>query len=228
MSRALDPLDRRGFLSEMALTGAALSAGTLLPGGTAPGGEAKPAAPPPHFDRKIKVGIVGCGGRGSWIANLFHKHGGYQFVAAADYHQERAVKTGTALGAAAEKCFGGLSGYRRLMESGVEAVILETPVYFFPEHWPAAVEAGLHVYMAKPVAADVPGTMKIGAAGRQATQKKQGLPGRLPDAPAPAEPGSRPRVRGQRWANCKWSIPPDWPAAAGSPIRRWAPASRIA
>lgn len=179
MSRAIDPLDRRGFLSEMALTGAALSAGALLPGVAAPAAddkpaaEAKPAAPPPHFDRQIKVGIVGCGGRGSWIANLFHKHGGYQFVAAADYHQERATKTGAALGVAPDKCFAGLSGYRRLMESGVEAVILETPVCFFQEHAPAAVEAGLHVYMAKPVAADVPGTMKIGAAGRQATARKK-------------------------------------------------------
>ena len=59
------------------------------------------------------------------------------------------------------------------MESGVEAVALETPPYFFPEHARAAVEAGLHVYMAKPVAVDVPGALEILAAGKRATEKKQ-------------------------------------------------------
>ena len=94
-------------------------------------------------------------------------------MAAADYFQEHADATGTALGVARARCFSGLSAYKRLMESGVEAVILETPSYFFPEHAAAAVEAGLHVYMAKPVAADVPGTLKIGALGKTATEKKQ-------------------------------------------------------
>ena len=54
----------------------------------------------------------------------------------------------------------------RLIESGVEAVALETPPYFFPEHAQAAVDAGLHVYMAKPVAVDVPGCLTIEAAGK--------------------------------------------------------------
>ena len=39
---------------------------------------------------KIKLGLVGCGGRGNWIANLFMQHGGYEFVAAADYFPDRA------------------------------------------------------------------------------------------------------------------------------------------
>ncbi|MBN1341060.1 MAG: hypothetical protein JXQ73_00165 [Phycisphaerae bacterium] len=55
--------------------------------------------------------------------------------------------------------FSGLSGYKKLIESGVEAVALETPPYSFPEHTRAAVEAKLHVYMAKPVALDVSGCL---------------------------------------------------------------------
>ena len=129
---------------------------------------------PPPAQRKIKVGLVGCGGRGSWIAGLFKQHGGYEFVAAADYFQDRAEKTGTSLGVDKSKCFSGLSAYKRLIESGVEAVILETPPYFFPEHAAAAVEAGLHVYMAKPVAVDVPGAVKIGGAGQDGRRRRSG------------------------------------------------------
>jgi predicted dehydrogenase len=135
--------------------------------------QAKAASTPARIDRKLKVGIVGCGGRGSWIAGLFQEHGGYQFVAAADYFPDRAEKTGASLGAEKSKCFSGLSGYKRLIESSVEAVILETPPCFFPQHAAAAVEAGLHVFMAKPVAVDVPGTLEIGTLAETAAKRKQ-------------------------------------------------------
>ena len=159
---------RRQFLGDAAATAAAASAiGASLVRA------AEPSPPADAAKRKIKVGIVGCGGRGSWIAGLFNQNGGYQFVAAADYFQERAEAAGKTLGVDRSKCFSGLSAHKRLIESGVEAVILETPPYFFPEHAAAAVEAGLHVYMAKPVAADVPGTLKIGALGQLAARKKQ-------------------------------------------------------
>lgn len=158
-------MNRRGFLGRMAAAGAVLTAEPLL--------EAQESKDAAKIDRKIKAGLVGCGGRGSWIAGLFRQHGGYEFVSAADYHADRAEKTGTALGVDKAKCFSGLSGYKRLIESGVEAVILETPPYFFPEHAEAAVAAGLHVYMAKPVAVDVPGTLKIGELGKAAAQKKR-------------------------------------------------------
>ncbi|MGA2034152.1 MAG: Gfo/Idh/MocA family oxidoreductase [Thermoguttaceae bacterium] len=163
-----ETLPRRQFLNNVA--SAAASASVLGAGLAA---AAEQAAPRAALERKIKVGIVGCGGRGSWIAGLFKQHGGYEFVAAADYFPDRAEKTGTSLGADKAKCFSGLSAYKRLIQSGVEAVILETPPYFFPEHAAAAVEAGLHVYMAKPVAVDVPGTLAIGAAGKAATEKKR-------------------------------------------------------
>ena len=93
--------------------------------------------------------------------------------AVADYFQEAADKCGDALGVADGRRFSGLWGYRKLIHSGVEAVALEVPPGFFPEQAAAAVEAGLHVYMAKPVAVDVPGCLSIAAAGKRATHKRQ-------------------------------------------------------
>lgn len=157
-------LPRRTFIQQATAAGIALTTTAV---------QAQIASPPAMIQRKLKVGLVGCGGRGSWIAGLFKEHGGYEFIAAADYFPQRADKVGTSLGAQRRRCFSGLSAYKRLIESGVEAVILETPPYFFPEHAAAAVEAGLHVYMAKPVAVDVPGTLKIGMLGKAASAKNQ-------------------------------------------------------
>ena len=165
MDQTVHTMNRRSFLTQMAATGAALTAGPLL--------KAQDPDATGKFDHKIKLGIVGCGGRGSWIANLFKQHGGYEFIAAADYFQQRSDKAGAALGVEKSKCFSGLSGYKRVIDSGVEAVVLETPPYFFPEHAQAAVGAGLHVYMAKPVAVDVPGVFKISELGKKATEKKR-------------------------------------------------------
>ncbi len=162
-------IGRRQLLGQMATVGAAMAAANMLQAAE----PAKTDAPPPKFDRKIRVGIVGCGGRGSWIAGLFKEHGGYDFVGVADYSEAVAQRVGPTLGADKSKCFSGLSAYKKLIDSGIEAIILEVPPYFFPEHAAAAVAAGLHVYMAKPVAVDVPGTLKIGAMGETNTQKKK-------------------------------------------------------
>ena len=124
-------------------------------------------------ERKIKLGLVGCGGRGSWLAGLFQQNTGYQMHAVADYFQEAADKCGDALGVARGRRFSGLSGYKKLLDSDVKAVALEVPPGFFPEQAAAAVAAGVHVYMAKPVAADVPGCLAIAAAGKRATEKRQ-------------------------------------------------------
>jgi myo-inositol 2-dehydrogenase/D-chiro-inositol 1-dehydrogenase len=167
------PLTRRDFLASMAAASATASlSGTLL---------ADEAA------RTVKLGIVGCGGRGGWIAGLFKKHGGYEMHAVADYFQTVADKSGEKLGVDKARRFSGLSGYKKLIESGVEAVALITPPYFFPEHAVAALDAGLHVYMAKPVAVDVPGCLAIRAAGKKATANKQCF---LVDYQIPTEPAN--------------------------------------
>lgn len=130
--------------------------------------EAKPAT-----QRKLKIGLVGCGGRGSWIGKLFLEHGGYELHAVADYFPEVVEAYGNAVGVDKSRCFSGLSGYKKVIDSGIEAIVLQTPPCFFQEHAIAAVEAGLHVYMAKPGAVDVPGCLRIEAAGKQATQKQR-------------------------------------------------------
>ena len=121
--------------------------------------------------RKVKLGIVGCGSRGAWMAGLFAAHGGFEIRAVADYFADVSVACGATLGVPKERCFSGLSGYKRVIESGIEAVVLETPPYFCPEQAAAAVAAGLHVFAAAPVAVDVPGALRMAELAKAATAK---------------------------------------------------------
>src|SRR3954449_1006474 len=82
-------------------------------------------AAPPALTRKVKLGVVGLGGRGRWIADLFRQHGGYDIHAAADYFPQVVEEQGAALGVDPARRFSGLSGYKRLIESGIEAIALE-------------------------------------------------------------------------------------------------------
>jgi predicted dehydrogenase len=152
---------RRDFLRQSAL--AAPLAATAW-------AQASPAAEP--SGRKIKLGLIGCGGRGTWLCDLFQKHGGYVLHAVADYFPEQAEKTGERFGVDKARRFTGLSAYRKLLASGVEAVAVVNVPRFHPEHGAAAIEAGCHVFAAKPVAIDVPGAERVRAAGKLATQKK--------------------------------------------------------
>ncbi len=122
---------------------------------------------------RIKTGVIGLGGRGAWIARHLREHGGYEITAVADYFDEVVQEVGAELGVAQERRFSGLNGYKRLVDSQVEAVFCETPPYCFPDHVAEAVTAGCHVYVAKPLGCDVPGCLKIAAAAKQATANKQ-------------------------------------------------------
>jgi predicted dehydrogenase len=169
-SAASDPspaISRRAFVAAAASAPLLAALPALEAEGPAP--EAKPA----DLKRKIRLGLIGCGGRGSWIAQLFRKHGGYEMWAVADYFPEVADRGGEALGIDKARRFSGLSGYQKLIAAGVEAVAIEVPPYFIPQHAQAAAEAGLHVYMAKPVAVDAPGCLMIEAAARQASGKQR-------------------------------------------------------
>jgi len=121
---------------------------------------------------KVNLGLIGCGGRGTWIAELFQQHGGYNVVAVADYFQDRTDSAGEKLGVPAANRFPGLSGYKKLLEK-VDAVAIESPPYFHPEQAAAAVEAGRHTYVAKPIAVDVPGCHSIGESGKRAAKNKR-------------------------------------------------------
>ena len=121
---------------------------------------------------KVDLGLIGCGGRGAWIAELFQQHGGYNLVAAADYFPDRVNEVGNKFQLPESRRFSGLSGYHRMLEGELDAVVIESPPYFHPEQAKAAVAAGKHVYLAKPIAIDVPGCMTVEQSGRQATQRK--------------------------------------------------------
>ena len=121
---------------------------------------------------RVKIGLVGCGGRGKWIADLFRKNGNYDLVALADYFPDRVNEAGDQFKVETGQRFSGLSGYKKLLEQKLDAVVIESTPYFHPEHAAAAIEAGKHVYCAKPVAVDVPGCTTVADAGRKATEKK--------------------------------------------------------
>jgi predicted dehydrogenase len=156
------------------------------------------APKPATTGRKIKLGLVGCGSRGHWLLPLFMKHGGYQLHALADYFPEVADAAGAKFDVAKTRRFSGLSGYKKLIGSGVEAVLIEDVPYFYPEQAKASVEAGLHVYMAKPIAVDVPGCLTVEAAAKQATQKQRCflVDYQLPHDPACIEVAARVREGG--------------------------------
>ena len=105
---------------------------------------------------KVRLGLIGCGNPGPWIARLFQEHGGYQFVAVADYFANRAAKATDLLNIPAAAAFSGLSGYRRVLDAKPDAVVIESTPYFHPEQAMTAVEAGCHVYSASRSASTCP------------------------------------------------------------------------
>ena len=102
--------------------------------------------------------------------DLARQAGGFDIVAGADYFPDRVTAFGNKFGVAANHCFTGLDGYRRMIEAGgLDAVAIESPPFFHPRQAIDAVTAGLHVYLAKPIAVDVPGCKLVAEAGRMAT-----------------------------------------------------------
>lgn len=135
-------------------------------------------------DDKIKVGLVGCGGRGTGAASqALSTKGNIKLEAMADAYRDRMDKSLSNLqkqfsgepekvDVAEEKKFVGFDAYQKLLDSGVDVVILATPPGFRPIHFEAAVEKGKHVFMEKPVATDVPGVRKVLEAAEKAKEKK--------------------------------------------------------
>jgi len=153
-------LNRREFLAG---AGGAATAFTIMKPGLVRGSQ---------VSSKIALGSIGCGNRGSWIAGLFQKHGGYEISAAADYFPDRANAFGEKYNVPAARRFTGLKGFQRLLEAKVDAVAIESPPYYHAEQAAAAVDAGVHVYLAKPMAVDVPGCGRIQASAAKAQEKK--------------------------------------------------------
>jgi predicted dehydrogenase len=120
----------------------------------------------------VELGLIGCGSRGNWIGAFFPEFAGARIVALADVIRERLDATQFSFKVDAARTYYGPQAYRELIESKVDAVAIETPPYFHPEQARAAVEAGKHVYLAKPVAVDVPGCRGILESGKRAAAKR--------------------------------------------------------
>jgi len=155
-SRDGNRVERRRFL-------AGAAAFTLLAPYTVRGTQA---------NSQLTLGLIGCGGRGTWLTRLFNQTGKYRFVACADYFKDRVDRVGQKLSIPEDRRFTRLHGYKRLLDCQLDAVVIETPPYFHPEQSAAAVEAGKHVFVAKPIAVDVPGCLSIAESGKRATQKR--------------------------------------------------------
>jgi predicted dehydrogenase len=128
----------------------------------------------------IRIGLIGCGGRGTGAAvDAIRGSGGTaKIVAMADVFDDQLQKSlrslkslGEAFDVPKERQFTGFDGYQKVLETEVDLVILATPPGFRPLHYDAAVKAGKHIFMEKPVAVDAPGVRKVLAATEESKKK---------------------------------------------------------
>ena len=125
----------------------------------------------------LKAGLIGCGGRGTGAAINFLDAGpNLQITALGDVFQDRLdkcraeLKTEKNVEIADEKCFLGFDSYEKVIDSGVDVVLLCTPPHFRPQHVEAAVKAGKHIFMEKPVAVDPVGARSVMVSSERAKQ----------------------------------------------------------
>ena len=128
----------------------------------------------------LKVGLIGCGGRGTGAAgNCVASANGVQLYAMGDLFKDRLEGSRGKLARAGkvpdDRCFVGFDAFQKVIGCGVDMVILATPPHFRPQHLKAAIEAGKHVFMEKPVAVDPVGIRSVIASSELARQKKLGI-----------------------------------------------------
>jgi len=126
----------------------------------------------------LKAGLIGCGGRGRGAAVNFLKAGpNLRITALADIFQDRIdaalkqIKEKTNQETPPENLFIGFDAFQKVIDSGVDIILLATPPHFRPEHFAAAVKAGKHVFMEKPLAVDPVGIRSIIETAGQAKTK---------------------------------------------------------
>jgi predicted dehydrogenase len=130
----------------------------------------------------LRVGLIGCGGRGTGAASqALAADKNVKLVAMADAFADRLDKSlkelrrdstiAQKIEVPAEHCFVGFDAYKQLLACGVDVVLLATPPHFRPAHLKAAVEAGKHVFAEKPVAVDAPGVHSVLATCSEAAKK---------------------------------------------------------
>jgi predicted dehydrogenase len=158
-------VSRRRFL-KAAAAGTVLTAASPLP---------LPALQPAA--RELKVGLIGCGGRGTGAAADAKNAGKISgdtinIHAVSDLFEDKAVRAQRSFEVDKSRMFVGFDGYKKLLETECDYVILATPPHFRAEHFEAAINAGKHVFSEKPVAVDPPGVRRFLAAGEKAKEKK--------------------------------------------------------
>jgi predicted dehydrogenase len=128
----------------------------------------------------IRVGLIGCGGRGTGAASqIMNSPHNTKLVAVADAFMDKAEGTVNRLKKQHGKkvvvdegsMFAGFDAYKKVMEHGVDLVAIATPPGFRPLHFEHAVNNGLHVFMEKPVGVDGPGIRRVLAANEIAKKK---------------------------------------------------------
>ena len=170
------PRSRRQFLGGTLAAGALAAVLHPLP---PPADEARAAEPKPReFPRKIKLGIIGCGGRGPWLGGLFNKHGGYELHVPADYFTDNADKAGDELGVDKARRFSGLprlqspARKRRRGRGG-----RQRPAFPSPNTHTRPSSGAVTSTPAQPVAIDVPVVLKVQAAGQTRDAEEAWRPG---------------------------------------------------
>lgn len=128
----------------------------------------------------LKVGLVGCGGRGSGAAlNALTADPNARLIAMADLLPQRLAASRNNLrqlkaeqmAVDDDHCFTGLDGYRHVIQSDVDVVLLALPTFFHPIYLKACIGAGKHVFCEKVHAVDAPGVRLVHAAGEEARKK---------------------------------------------------------
>ena len=173
-------ISRRNFLSKAATVGVA---GVVLPSmlaGCAAGEKKKVIPTLTWLDQApdgpvLKAGVIGCGGRGSGAAIDFLNAGpNLQIVALGDTFKDRVDSCKAKIlkekgqEVAEDRCFVGFDAYQKVIDSGVDVIILATPPFFRPDHFEAAVQARKHVFMEKPVCVDPAGARSVMATAKKA------------------------------------------------------------
>src|SRR5437868_945241 len=165
---------RREFLKT---TSAAAVATTLMSWNNLPGAYAAGSD-------EIRIGLIGCGGRGTGAAeNAIKSAPGVKLFAMGDVFKDRLDGSRAALAksvpdnlaVADERCFTGLDAYEKVIASDANYIILATPPGFRPIHLAAAIAAGKNVFTEKPVAVDGPGIRKVLALADEAREKGLGV-----------------------------------------------------
>jgi predicted dehydrogenase len=161
---------RRDFLvHSSAIAGTTLASTLATPGGVHAGGS-----------DGLKIGLLGCGGRGAGaVRNALSVDPSARLVAMFDPFQDRLYERRKALRNVAgeqvavddDHCYTGFDGFKELLASGIDVAILAEPPHFRPMHIEACVDAGVHVLAEKPMAVDAPGVRRVLAAGEKARKK---------------------------------------------------------